>query len=114
MCIVPVNHKYPGQEPAGLGALLRRPAGAIVGGLVLVFLGDQLLAANPGRFSDTLRAFLPSAGARLLQDDATLAALDATTRGPHLGVWGGGVVLATWVVVVLAAAGYRLVRHDVR
>ncbi|KSW29530.1 hypothetical protein [Cellulomonas sp. B6] len=98
----------------GLGALLRRPAGAIVGGLVLVFLGDQLLAANPGRFSDTLRAFLPSAGARLLQDDAAIAALDAATRGPRLGVWGGGVVLAVWAVVVLVAAAYRLVRHDVR
>lgn len=98
----------------GLGALLRSPAGAIVGGLVLVFLGDQLLAANPGRFTDTLRAFLPSSGARLLQDDAALASLDAATLGPQLGTWGGGLVLAAWVVVLLGAAAYRLVRHDVR
>ncbi len=98
----------------GLGALLRRPADAIVGGIVLAVVGDHLLAANPGPVTDTVRALLPSAGARLLQDDAALAALDDATRGPRLGVWGGGVVVAAWVVVVLAAAAYRLRRHDVR
>ncbi|WP_240674906.1 hypothetical protein [Cellulomonas endophytica] len=98
----------------GLGALLRRPADAIVGALVLAVVGDHLLATAPGVVTDTVRAFLPSSGARLLQDDAAIAALDAATRGPRLGVWGGGLVLAGWVVVVLAAAAYRLRRHDVR
>lgn len=98
----------------GLGSTLRRPAGALVAGVVLTLVGDQLLAANPGRVTDTLRALLPSAGARLVQDDAALAALDATTRGPHLGTWGGGVVAAAWVVLVVGAAAYRLRRHDVR
>jgi ABC-2 type transport system permease protein len=98
----------------GLGALLRRPADAVVSGMLLAVVGDHLLAANPGAVSDTVRALLPSAGARLVQDDAALAALDAVTRGPHLGTWGGGVVVAAWALVVRAAAAYRLRRHDVR
>lgn len=98
----------------GLGALLRRPDAAIVGGVLLVVVGDQLLAANPGRVTDTVRALLPSSGARLLQDDAALAALDAATSGPQLGVWGGGAVLGAWVLVALGAAAHRLVRHDLR
>ncbi|MCC2335437.1 hypothetical protein [Cellulomonas wangsupingiae] len=98
----------------GLGALLRRPADAIVGGIVLLVLGDQLLSRNPGRVTDTIRAFLPSSGVRLTQDDAAVAALDAATRGPQLGAWGGGAVVAAWVLVALGAAAYRLRRHDVR
>ncbi len=97
-----------------LGMLLRRPADAIVTGLVLVFLADFVLAANPGAATDTIRAALPSAGARLLQDDAALAALDTATHGPQLGPWGGGAVIGAWVVVAFCAAGYRLGRHDVR
>ncbi|WP_019135133.1 ABC transporter permease [Cellulomonas massiliensis] len=96
----------------GLGSLLRRPADALVTGMLLVVVLDPLLATNPGRVTDTLRALLPGAGGRLVQDDAALAALDAATHGPQLGTWGGGVVLAGWVVVALAAAAYRLRRHD--
>lgn len=98
----------------GLGALLRRPADALVTGVLLAIVGDHLLATSPGRVTDTIRALLPSSGARLVQDDAALAALDALTHGPRLGVWGGGAVLAAWVLVALAAAAYRLRRHDVR
>lgn len=97
----------------GLGSLLRRPADALVTGMLLVVVLDPMLATNPGRVTDTLRALLPGAGGRLVQDDAALAALDAATRGPQLGTWGGGAVLAAWVVVALAAAAYRLRRHDV-
>ncbi|QTE31036.1 hypothetical protein [Pengzhenrongella sicca] len=97
-----------------LGALLRRPADAIVTAVMLTLVGDRFLAANPGPVTDTIRALLPSSGARLLQDDAALAALDASTRGPQLGLWGGGVVVVVWVLVVLAAAAYRLRCHDVR
>lgn len=97
----------------GLGSLLWRPADALVTGMLLVVVLDPMLATNPGRVTDTLRALLPGAGGRLVQDDAALAALDAATRGPQLGTWGGGVVLAAWVVVALAAAAYRLRRHDV-
>ncbi|MGW6131021.1 hypothetical protein ACWFNE_13430 [Cellulomonas sp. NPDC055163] len=97
----------------GLGALLRRSAAALVSGLLLLVIADQMLLANPGRVTDTLRALLPGAGSRLLLDDAGLAALDAATQGPHLGPWGGGLVLAAWVAALLAAAAYRLRRHDV-
>ena len=98
----------------GLGALLRRPADAIVGGALLAVVGDHVLAANPGRVTDTVRALLPSSGTRLLQDDAALAALDAATRGPQLGVWGGGAVVGAWVLLALGAAAHRLRHHDVR
>jgi len=97
----------------GAGALLRRPAAALVATVLLLVVLDQLLATNPGRVADTARALLPGAGARLVQDDARLAALDAASLGPHLGAWGGGLVLAAWVVVVLAAAAHRLRRYDV-
>lgn len=97
----------------GLGALLRRSAAALAAGVLLLVVADQLLQANPGRVTDTLRALLPGAGSRLLLDDAGVAALDAATRGPDLGAWGGGLVLAAWVVASLAAAAYRLRRHDV-
>jgi hypothetical protein len=98
----------------GLGALLRRPADAIVSGVMLAIVGDHLLTTNPGRVTDTIRALLPSSGSRLVQDDAALAALDAATHGPQLGVWGGGAVALAWVLVALLAATYRLRRHDVR
>ena len=97
-----------------LGALLRRPADAIVVGVLLTLVGDNLLAANPGPVTDTIRALLPSAGSRLIQDDAALAVLDTASRGPQLGAWGGGGVVVAWVLIVLAAAAYRLRRHDVR
>ncbi|ADG75728.1 integral membrane protein [Cellulomonas flavigena DSM 20109] len=98
----------------GLGSLLRRPTDAIVTGVMLMFFLDAVLRANPGRFTDTVGALLPSAGRRLLEDDAAVAAMDAVTRGPELGVWGGGTVLGAWVAVLLGAAAYRLARHDVR
>lgn len=98
----------------GLGALLRHPASAIVTGLVLTLVGDQLLATNPGRVADAVRAFLPASSARLVQDDAAVAAMDAASHGPDLGAWGGGLVALGWVVALLAAAAYRLRRHDVR
>jgi hypothetical protein len=81
---------------------------------MLALVGDHLLAMNPGRVTDTIRSFLPSSGSRLLQDDAGISVLDAATRGPQLGVWGGGAVVGVWVLVVLAAAAYRLRWHDVR
>ncbi len=97
----------------GTGALLRRPAAALMAGVVLLVVVDQYLAMNPGRVADTARALLPGSGSRMLQDHAAAAALDAARSGPDLGTWGGGVVLAAWVVAVLAAAAYRLARHDV-
>lgn len=96
----------------GLGALLRRPSAALTGGVVLFVVVEQVLAANPGRVTDTVRALLPGSGARLFSDDAALAAL-AGGRGPDLGAWGGGLVLGAWCAVLVALAGYRLVRRDV-
>ncbi|MEN5074847.1 hypothetical protein [Isoptericola cucumis] len=97
----------------GLGALLRRPAAALVSATLLLVVVDHLLATNPGQAADTARALLPGAGTRLLLDDAGLAALDAASLGPHLGAWGGGLVLGAWVAGVLAVAAYRLRRGDV-
>lgn len=98
----------------GAGVLLRHAAGALVTGVVLLLVADQVLAANPGRIADTVRALLPGAGMRLVHDDATVTALDAASAGPHLGVGGSGLVLAVWVVGLLALAGWRLRHDDVR
>jgi ABC-2 type transport system permease protein len=95
-----------------LGALVRRTTAGFMTGVMLVFVLDQFLAANPGRVADTLRALLPGAGGRLVQDDARLTALDAGSLGPALGTWGGGLVLALWVVALLGVALHRLRRHD--
>ncbi len=96
----------------GLGALLRRPLAALSTGVVLFVMVDQVLAANPGRVTDAVRALLPGSGTRLFADDAQLAAL-AGGHGPDLGAWGGGLVLGTWCAVLVLLAGYRLVRHDI-
>ena len=95
-----------------IGALVRRATGAFVASILLLLVLDQFLAANPGRLTDTLRALLPAAGARLVQGDARITVLDTAGLGPDLGAWGGGLVLLLWVIALLGAAAYRLRRHD--
>lgn len=95
------------------GALARNAAAALVGGVVVLVVLDQVLAVNPGRVADTVRALLPGVGARLVRDDAQLAALGSASLGPHLGAGGAGLVLAAWVLGMLLVAGARLVRADV-
>ena len=96
----------------GLGALLRRPLAALTTGVVLFVMVDQVLAVNPGRVTDAVRALLPGSGTRMFADDTQLAAL-AGGHGPDLGAWGGGLVLGAWCVVLVLLAGYRLARHDI-
>lgn len=96
-----------------LGVLLRRPAGALVTGVVLLVVADRVLAANPGQVADTVRTVLPAVGTRLVETDARLAVTEAASLGPHLGAWGAGVVLAAWVVGLLVASAVRLCRGDV-
>ena len=98
----------------GLGALLRRPAGALVTALVLLVALDQVLTAFSGEVSDVARMLMPSSAVRLLHDDAGVVLLEAASRAPRIGAWGGGAVLLGWVVVVLGAATHRLRHHDVR
>ncbi|MFE5211572.1 hypothetical protein [Streptomyces sp. NPDC056600] len=97
----------------GLGALLRRPAGAFVTAVVGVVVLDQFLAMNPGRFTDTVRAFLPGTGMRLLTGDDQLAALDAASSGPPLETWAAGLLVVGWATVLLVAAAARLRRGDI-
>lgn len=97
----------------GAGSLLRHPAAALVSGIGLLLVLDSVLAANPGRICDTVRSLLPGVGTRLLQDDAQVAATEAASLGPNLGVGGATLVLLGWVLVVLLAAAVRLQRSDV-
>ncbi|MEK8226306.1 hypothetical protein NKG05_09925 [Oerskovia sp. M15] len=46
----------------GIGALLRRPTAALLTGVMLLLVVDQVLAMNPGRIADTARALLPGWG----------------------------------------------------
>nr|WP_246316062.1 hypothetical protein [Kineococcus aurantiacus] len=95
-----------------LGSLLRRPLAALATAVVLFVLLDQVLAANPGHVTGTVRALLPSSGTRLFADGERLAAL-AAGGGPDLGAGGGGLVLGAWCTVLAVLAGHRLVRRDV-
>lgn len=97
----------------GAGALVRNAAGALVAAIALLVVVDQILAANPGRAADTVRALLPGVGTRLVQGDAQITAVEAASLGPHLGAAGAGLVLSTWVVAVLLATTLRLRFTDV-
>lgn len=97
----------------GAGALVRNAAGALVAAIALLVVVDQILAANPGRAADTVRALLPGVGTRLVRGDAQITAVEAASLGPHLGAAGAGLVLSTWVVAVLLATTLRLRFTDV-
>lgn len=102
-----------------VGALLRRPVAAVTTavGLVLVLPVALLLAgqgtdpmapAVPGEVdpAGTVVTFLPGGAGMLLVPEG---GMDGT---PDLGVAGGALVLACWVLVPLAVAGFRLRTRD--
>ncbi|WP_240674908.1 hypothetical protein [Cellulomonas endophytica] len=114
-----------------LGALLRRTVPALVTGLLLVLVLPIVLmtAADPlagggdpaalGALDaaatttplGTLAVLTPGTAAQLL---ATEASAGPMPGAPDLGPVGGGLVLAAWVLVLLAAAGLRLRTRDLR
>ncbi|WP_028045542.1 ABC transporter permease [Cellulomonas sp. URHE0023] len=114
-----------------LGALLRRTVPALVTALLLVLVlpivlmlaSDPLVgggdAATMAAAADapattvvgTLGVLLPGAAGSLMTTSASAGGMEGA---PDLGPVGGGLVLATWVLVLLAAAALRLRTRDVR
>ena len=87
-----------------LGVLLRQSAGAITGGLVLLFVAPPLVGLIPGSAGSTIsRYFTSNAGRSIL-----MAVRDPETLSP----WGGYAVFTLWWVIPLAIGAALMVRRD--
>ena len=87
-----------------LGVLLRQSAGAITGGLVLLFVAPPLVGLIPGHTGDTIsKYFTSNAGQSIL-----MAVHDPATLSP----WGGYAVFTLWWVIPLAIGAALMVRRD--
>jgi ABC-type transport system involved in multi-copper enzyme maturation permease subunit len=87
----------------GLGALLRNQVGAIVGGLVYLFVVEQIIRSVPA-----------TAGAYKWLPGGGLEALTATFEGPDLlEAWQGGLLLLGYGLVAALLGTLLAVRRDV-
>ena len=107
-----------------VGALLRRAVPALVTAIALVLVlpialmlagdasTDPMAAAGSTPAQDavnTVTTFLPGGAGSLL---ATTPQAGGIEGAPDLGPWGGGLVLAAWILVPLAGAALRLRARD--
>jgi ABC-2 type transport system permease protein len=87
----------------GLGALLRNQVGAIVGGLVYLFVVEPIIRSIPA-----------TAGFYKWLPGGALEALTATFQGPELlERWQGGLLLIGYGVVAAVLGTFLAVRRDV-
>ena len=87
----------------GLGALLRNQVGAIVGGLVYLFVIEPIIRSVPA-----------TAGAYKWMPGGGLEALTATFEGPDLlEAWQGGLVLLGYGLLAALLGTLLAVRRDV-
>ncbi|CAA9254410.1 MAG: Efflux ABC transporter, permease protein [uncultured Blastococcus sp.] len=87
----------------GLGALIRNQVGAIVGGLVYLFVVEQILRSIPA-----------TSGAYKWLPGGALEAMTATFEGPDLlGAWQGGLLLVGYGLVAALLGMLFAVRRDV-
>lgn len=87
----------------GLGALLRNQVGAIVGGLVYLFVIEPIIRSVPA-----------TAGAYKWMPGGGLEALTATFEGPDLlGAWQGGLLLLGYGLLAALLGTLLAVRRDV-
>jgi ABC-2 type transport system permease protein len=87
----------------GLGALLRNQVGAIVGGLVYLFVIEPIIRAIPA-----------TADAYKWMPGGALEALTATFQGPELlEAWQGGLLLLGYGLVAAVLGTFLAVRRDV-
>jgi ABC-2 type transport system permease protein len=87
----------------GLGALLRNQVGAIVGGLVYLFVVEPIIRSIPA--TADFYKWLPGGG---------LEALTATFQGPELlDRWQGGLLLLGYGLVAAVLGTFLAVRRDV-
>ncbi|MGY2084596.1 ABC transporter permease [Blastococcus sp. SYSU DS0539] len=87
----------------GLGALLRNQVGAIVGGLVYLFVIEPIIRSIPA-----------TSGAYKWMPGGALEALTATFEGPDLlDAWQGGVLLLGYGLVAAVLGTFLAVRRDI-
>ncbi|MGY1915625.1 ABC transporter permease [Blastococcus sp. SYSU DS0973] len=87
----------------GLGALLRNQVGAIVGGLVYLFVIEPIIRSIPA-----------TSGAYKWMPGGALEALTATLQGPDLlDAWQGGLLLLGYGLVAALLGTFLAVRRDI-
>ena len=87
----------------GLGALLRNQVGAIVGGLVYLFVVEPVIRSIPA-----------TSGAYKWMPGGGLEAMTATFQGPDLlGAWQGGALLVGYGLLAALLGTLLAVRRDV-
>ena len=87
----------------GIGALLRNQVGAIVGGLVYLFVVEPLIRSIPA-----------TSGAYKWMPGGGLEAMTATFEGPDLlGAWQGGLLLIGYGLLAALLGTLLAVRRDV-
>jgi ABC-type transport system involved in multi-copper enzyme maturation permease subunit len=87
----------------GIGALLRNQVGAIVGGLVYLFVVEPVIRSIPA-----------TSGAYKWMPGGGLEAMTATFQGPDLlGAWEGGLLLVGYGLLAALLGTLLAVRRDV-
>jgi ABC-2 type transport system permease protein len=87
----------------GIGALLRNQVGAIVGGLVYLFVVEPVIRSIPA-----------TSGAYKWMPGGALEAMTATFQGPDLlGAWEGGLLLVGYGLLAAVLGTLLAVRRDV-
>jgi ABC-2 type transport system permease protein len=87
----------------GLGALLRNQVGAIVGGLVYLFVVEPIIRQIPA-----------TSGAYKWMPGGAMEALTATFQGPELlEAWQGGLLLLGYGLLAALLGTFLAVRRDV-
>lgn len=88
----------------GLGALLRNTAGGIATFVFLMLVLPGLVEILPTSLANTVNKFLP------LTAGSNLASVQFDS--PHLPPWGGFAVFAGYAALIIAIAGFSMVRRD--
>ena len=88
----------------GLGALLRHTAGAITAGVAVVFVGPIIVAILPSSWGNPIGEYWPTEAGSQLEEVARQA--------NALSAWWGAGDMALFVAILLAVAGYLLVKRD--
>jgi ABC-2 type transport system permease protein len=87
----------------GIGALLRNQVGAIVGGLVYLFVVEPVIRSIPA-----------TSGAYKWMPGGGLEAMTATFQGPDLlGAWAGGLLLVGYGLLAALLGTLLAVRRDI-
>jgi hypothetical protein len=88
----------------GVGAILRRTAGAVAGLVALLFIVPIAAGFLPSSFQDSIGKYLPA--------QAGMAVFNVVPDPRALAPWTGFAVLLAYGAVALAAGGILLVRRD--